>query len=48
MTSIARCAVAYECTDIPTTATNELGESCSDFNVAADFKFGMLFGLREV
>ena len=37
-------AVPYSCTDIPTPAKNELGESCADFNLDPHFKFEITRG----
>ena len=42
-------AVPYACTDLPTEATNEMGQTCADFNLDPHFKFEITrgFGVRS-
>ena len=42
------CAEAYSCTDIsiPSSATNEMGKTCADFNSDPNFKSGIFSGSR--
>ena len=44
-TSLA-CAEAYLCTDIPTSARNEMGKTCTDFNSDPNFRSGIFSGVH--
>ena len=44
-TSLA-CAEAYLCTDIPTSARNEMGKTCTDFNSDPNFRSGIFSGVK--
>ena len=46
-TSLA-CAEAYLCTDIPTSARNEMGKTCTDFNSDPNFRSGIFSGVKAI
>ena len=47
LTKYIGCAAKYSCTDIPTPARTQAGQTCADFNSDPNFTSGILSGSRQ-